>query len=173
MNRRRSCPCLLPIMNPGGSFLQVRHIQAWPSNWCKIHCFSLFCGPVLMLTCPLSELSAVDTGRHWHPNWSTATQPHTRRTIKHCVLDHIYMKTNMIFFSSLRFWDFLWIEEHVLAVIPHVYQLALAVHDFVCANSFPPSSWWLQTGNSPVVVEMLCWNPCMSSCIHGHACVSI
>lgn len=58
-------------------------------------------GLVLMLTCTLLELSAVDRGQDGHPERFAAMQPYMQQTVMYCVSWRLSIRTGINSFSNL------------------------------------------------------------------------
>lgn len=113
------------------------------------HYLPLLHSPILMFTCPLYALLAVDTGQHGQPDQSAGMQLHTQQTGMHCPFWHLSIETSINFFSSLSYRSF----SVGLDYTGHVHQWALVTHEPVAVFSFLESlfgrSWPLQTWNIP------------------------
>ena len=124
--------CILPLVHPCAMCsLGKRHIRTQPftrciRKTCPGHLLTCHNGLVLMLTCPLLALLAVDRGQRGHPDWCVAMQPHTQQTAMHCVFWHLSIRTSINFFSKLSNSRS---SEESDRFTPHVHKWALTAHD--------------------------------------------
>lgn len=97
--------------------------------------FPFFCGPVLVLTCLLLVLMAIDWCQHGHPAWSVSMQLYTKQ-----FSDTFPAKPVLIYIAHLLDGTVL---THSIAFTPHLQHRSLVVYRsvtilifFYCCQSF-------------------------------------